>query len=234
MQEREKKVIDSAGFYSSGYLPIDFMLAGFVYESIKPFFKGSLALELGPASGLMTKHLVNDFSTIHLIEGSEKLIKQVPLFTNAIMHCSMFEDFQTEIRFDTIIMSHVLEHVEDPVQLLAKVKNWLAPGGVVIIVVPNAESIHRIVAVKMGILDNIHELNDRDKALGHYRVYDMEILENHVMIAGLKVLQKGGSFLKPLTNEQIEKSWTTEMIRGFYETGKHFPDHCAAIFIVAS
>ena len=181
----------------------------------------------------MTKHLVSDFKTLHLVEASEHLANQVPNYPNVIVHRSMFEDFTTDEKFDTIVMSHALEHVEQPVELMIKIRSWLASGGVFIVVVPNAKSIHRIVGVKMGLLQSLYELNERDISLGHYRIYDAESLLRDIIAAGLIVRNNGGSFLKPVSNAQIEEHWTAEMIEGFYEAGKEFPDNCAELFMVA-
>jgi len=46
-------------------------------------------------------------------------------------------------RFGSVLLSQVLEHVEDPHAVLRKVSQTLRPGGVVYIVVPNASSIWR-------------------------------------------------------------------------------------------
>ena len=40
-------------------------------------------------------------------------------------------------RFGTILMSHVLEHVRDPVAVLRKLKAALTPGGRIVVAVPN-------------------------------------------------------------------------------------------------
>ena len=42
----------------------------------------------------------------------------------------------------------------------------------------------------------------------------------------------GGVFLKPLTNSQIEKWWTEEMMDAFYELGKEYPEIAAEIYAV--
>jgi SAM-dependent methyltransferase len=234
MKERDQKVQDASLFYNEQILNIDYKQADFVYQSIKPYFKGNIALELGPASGYMTKNLINNFEILHLIEGSKELLNQIPEYPNIIKHHSMFEDFDFDFQFDTIIMSHVLEHIEKPLEVLTQIKNWLKNDGIFVVSVPNAKSLHRLVAVKMGLLPTEYTLNDRDHVLGHYRVYDLDTLSKDLLTSGFKIVQTGGSFLKPLSNSQIEQYWSNKMVDGFFEMGKQFPENCAEIFIICS
>ena len=46
--------------------------------------------------------------------------------------------------FDFIRISHVLEHLNDPVKYLAMIRDWLAPGAVVYVEVPNIEEACRV------------------------------------------------------------------------------------------
>lgn len=234
MNELENKVVESSKFYNDSFLKVDFKLAEYGFQTIKPFFRGNSALELGPASGYMTKNIVNEFASVHLVEGSSQLLNQIPDYENVIKFNSMFEDFNTDETFDTIIMSHVLEHISDPVFVLEKIKSWLKPDGVFIVAVPNAKSIHRLAAVQMELLDSEYTLNERDHQLGHYRVYDLNLLKEHVRQAGFDVIYSGGYFLKPVSNAQIENNWTEEMVEGFYKLGQQFQENCAEIFLVCS
>src|SRR3954468_20713087 len=105
MDKIQEKVERSAGFYDK-YLNFDYQLSDFGFQKIKSFFKGDVALEIGPANGYMTKSLVNEFKELHLLEASEDLLNQIPDYKNVVKYHSMIEDFQTELQFDTIIMSH--------------------------------------------------------------------------------------------------------------------------------
>lgn len=50
-----------------------------------------------------------------------------------------------EASYDAIMMNHVIEHVHDPVALLMECKRLLKPGGILVAVTPNIESLgHRI------------------------------------------------------------------------------------------
>ncbi|MCW5892125.1 MAG: class I SAM-dependent methyltransferase [bacterium] len=51
------------------------------------------------------------------------------------------EDFTTPERFDLILLLNLVEHVEDPVGVLAHVRTLLAPGGVVLVSTPNTDSL---------------------------------------------------------------------------------------------
>jgi len=232
MSDIKDKVDQSSAFYNRSFLNFDYQLADYGFRALKPFFKGKLGLELGPASGYMTKLLISEFDSLHIVEGSSNLLKQIPDYKNVVKHHSIFEDFEIDIAFDTVIMSHVLEHIAEPNRVLSKIYKWLDKDGVFLVSVPNAKSIHRLVAVQMGLLKSEYDLNSRDYELGHYRVYDLATLREDVLKAGFNIIASGGYFLKPLTNGQIENNWNQEMIEGFYRVGQYFPENCAEIFLV--
>jgi hypothetical protein len=48
-----------------------------------------------------------------------------------------FEDFDAAERFDVVLMLNLIEHVADPIAVLSKARELLAPGGVVWIQTPN-------------------------------------------------------------------------------------------------
>ena len=219
-------------FYLHNNLGLDIKLIEFQYPLFKQYFTGSTCLELGPATGYMTRLLVHDFKTVHAVDGSQKLLDQIAPVVNLIKTCSLFEQYEPPQRFETIMMNHVLEHIEQPVELLKKIKNWLAPYGVLIVGVPNAKSFHRLAAVEMGLLDTEYQLNARDHELGHYRVYDFNLLEQAVKEAGFAVKKKNGTYLKFLSNAQMEKSMDDSMMLAYHKLGNQFIENCAEIILV--
>jgi 2-polyprenyl-3-methyl-5-hydroxy-6-metoxy-1,4-benzoquinol methylase len=233
MNKSELDRVESlSDWYLLEQLDFDKRLIRFRYETIKSKLVGKRGLELGPAEGEMTQFLIQDFEELTIVEGSSELLKKIPDRTNLVKVHSIFEDFQPDQAFDSIILEHVLEHVDDPLDLLRRVHKWLAPNGRLFVGVPNGNSIHRLVAVKMGMLDNPCQLNARDHALGHRRVYTHKTLRTAIEQSGLRVMEMGGVFFKPLSNGQIQENWTEEMIQGFYELGKDFPEIAAEIYAV--
>lgn len=235
MSGNEQQRVESLSeWYLKEQLDFDKRLIRFRYETIKPKLVGPRGLELGPAEGEMTQFLIQDFEQLTIVEGSSELLAQIPEHTNLIKVHALFEQFQPKHPFDSIILEHILEHVDDPVGLLRRVKNWLSPNGKLFLGVPNGNSIHRLVAVKMGLLNNPCQLNSRDHALGHRRVYTPATFRSDIEKSGLSVLEMGGVYFKPLSNGQIQEHWNEEMIQGFYELGKDFPEYAAEIYAVCS
>jgi SAM-dependent methyltransferase len=217
-------VYDNRGF--------DTRLAAYAYRTIKPYFVGSSCLELGPADGEMTGFLKDDFSSLAVVDAMPEFVRNAErLGPNIKGYVSLFEEFQPDESFDTIVIADVLEHVQDPPMLLRRAVDWLNPGGRIIAAVPHAGSLHRRLGVKLGMLERETQLNEQDFALGHRRVYTWEHLDEHIRAAGLEALAKGGIFLKLLSNTQLSKL-DDDLIDGMFELGKDLPQLCSQIYAV--
>lgn len=195
--------------------------------------RGSI-LELGPAEGLMTEHLLGLDQNLHVIEGSERFATELKKrFPSIHVIHSLFEEAEINQTFDNIVLGHVLEHVHDPVFLLNKIRNWLAPNGKVLCAVPNAKSLHRQVAVEMGLIHSVFQMSEKDVHHGHMRIYTPETLQGDFLKAGYQILSRGGYWLKPLSDAQLETVCTPEMLQGFMKLGEFYPDSAAEIYVIA-
>lgn len=221
-----------SGFYKTEKLGFDLKLVEKGFYTFKPFFTGKSCLELGPATGYMTKHLQGCFEKLTAVEGSKTLIDQIPDYPNLHKVYCLFEAFVPNEQFDTIVINHVLEHLEDPIALLKNARNWMMDHGVCIVGVPNAKSFHRLAAVHMGLLKSEYELNSRDLELGHLRVYDLDTLKKHVLEAGFIIKAEGGLFLKFLSNAQIEKNLEDDVVEAYFSIAKEFYVNSAEIFLI--
>ena len=230
----EKERLNNISDYWSSKTGVNSTFVTFSYKALQPFFRRDSCLELGSADGQMTQYLVQDFDKVVAVDGSQRFINELSQLKikNLETVCSLFEEYKSGERFDTVIMSHILEHVDNPVEIISIGKRYLKPGGVLLIDVPNARSFHRIAAVEMGLLTKIDDLNETDLMLGHRRVYTSDLMKEHIKLAGLRLIHWGGHFLKTVSNKQIEESWNDDMMKAYFEVGKSFPDYCAEIYFV--
>lgn len=234
MPVEQQRIDHASEWYLKEQLDFDIRMIKYRYRSIRPHFVGTTACELGPAEGQMTRLLLQDFRSLTVVDAAADLLDLIPPAPGLIKVNSLFEDYSPQCRFSTIVMEHILEHVEFPVELLRRASEWLdeKQQSRMIVGVPNALSFHRLAAVRMGLLRTPSSLNPRDITLGHRRVYTPDTLRADVEAAGLRVVMTGGVFLKPLSNSQIQDHWTDQMIEAFYELGRDFQENAAEIFAV--
>lgn len=99
-----------------------------------PFVSGKRVLDFGCGHGGFLMRLRSIAETVMGVDSENTL---VPHFRE---HGIPFSQSLEEVEgpFDVITLFHVLEHLEDPMAILLKLKDLLAPGGQILIEVPNA------------------------------------------------------------------------------------------------
>lgn len=225
--------IASNSLYAEGLSQISTIRYSF--EIFKRHMHFNDVLELGPAEGIMTELLVKNNYEVSIVEGSTLFANALAdRFTLKSVYNCLFEELETKETFSNIILGHVLEHVENPIEILKNISKQLKPGGKILAAVPNSRSLHRQAAVIMKLLKQENELNSLDIHHGHRRVFDPESFRNVFYQAGLKIDVFGGYWLKPLSNKQIDEDWTPEILNAFMQLGERYPDIAGEIYIVAS
>lgn len=210
------------------------LMINYTFEVFSKYLNNGSILELGPAEGLMTQKLILATNNLTVVDGSklfcERLKEQFP---NINIIYSLFEDYEPKEKFDNIILGHVLEHVDNPILILNKCKEWIDVNGRILAAVPNSLSIHRQAAALMGIIDTEETMSDLDIHHGHKRIYNPISFRHDFSKSGFEILHYGGYWLKPLSDKQIIKDWTKEMIYAFMKLGERYPDIAAEIYIIA-
>ncbi|MCB1733790.1 MAG: class I SAM-dependent methyltransferase [Gammaproteobacteria bacterium] len=210
-------------------------------RSFSPFFVSGRFLELGSFRGDFTKRLRDFSDDITCVEASKEAMHAArdALGIEGISYVnSTFETADLRGGFDTIIMTHVLEHLDDPVAVLRRVNNeWLSDTGRFLLACPNANAPSRQIAVKMGLITHNSAVTTGEREHGHRCTYALDTLERDATEAGLKVVARSGVFFKALANFQWDQLLQTnivsdEYLEGCYKLGQHYPDLCSTIFLV--
>lgn len=229
---------------SSEYLPNaatsienNLILNWYPKRVIERFGRCKSILELGIGHGY-TPILFNSVCDRHVIvEGSPLVIslfeKNNPAFSGEII-LSYFENFDTEERFDVIVMGFVLEHVDDPGLILDRFRRFLKPNGRLFASVPNAKSLNRRIGLELGKIDDIYSLNANDLALGHKRQYCRETFKNEIQEHGYRVVSEEGIYLKPLPLGVLQSLDDFEdNLQAMLRVGIEFPDLCVGLLMEA-
>jgi 2-polyprenyl-3-methyl-5-hydroxy-6-metoxy-1,4-benzoquinol methylase len=228
-----KENLDS---YVANYTNFNDWLIRQRYELLKRYFKGGTCLELGPANGEGTAYLLDNFARVVAVDGSQQAIDDLKKrFPTGKLECicSYFEDLAIGEKFDTIVLAHILEHVDNPDGILQVAKKFLKPDGIMIVDVPNGMSLHRQIGVEMGLLEKVTDLNEGDLSIGHKRVYTPEVFQKQITDAGLEIDRFGGVFIKILSNAQSEKTFDEKQLAALLTIGERYPDIAAEMYVIA-
>jgi SAM-dependent methyltransferase len=212
----------------------------YMVRSFEPFFRSGSLLELGSFKGEFTRHLLNYFDDLTCVEASGEAIEEArsKLGNSVKLINEMFETVTLSQRYDNIVLTHVLEHLDDPIRVLKRINDeWLAEGGRFFLVCPNANAPSRQIAVKMGLISHNAAVTPAEAEHGHRCTYSLDTLERDATAAGLKVVQRSGIFFKALANFQWDRLLQTDIISkeyldGCYKLGQQYPDLCSSIFLM--
>lgn len=213
----------------------DILLNWYPHRIIKLAKNKKSILELGLGHGFATKIFSKHFSNHVVLEGSSAIIKN---FRRNFSQChaqiikTYFEKFKSNKKFEIIVMGFVLEHVDNPLEMLIYFKKFLAPNGKMFVVVPNAEVLNRRLGNISGILPNIHKLSNNDIILGHKRYYTIKSLTRLIKDAGYEIRRVEGIYLKPFTTKQIMSlSLDKKIINALCKVGIDYPELCCGILV---
>jgi 2-polyprenyl-3-methyl-5-hydroxy-6-metoxy-1,4-benzoquinol methylase len=212
----------------------------FMLKSFQPFFKKGNLLELGSFQGNFTKRFLPYFDDITCVEASDEAIEisKKQLGAKVKYVNSLFETATLPGKYDNIVLTHVLEHIDDPILVLKRINDeWLSDTGRLFLVCPNANAPSRQIAVKMGLISHNTAVTPAEKDHGHRITYTLDTLERDARAACLNVVHRSGVFFKALANFQWDKLLGTDVIsdaylEGCYQLGQQYPDLCSSIFIM--
>lgn len=188
-------------------------------------------LELGCATGLMTARLAGEQRTVVAVDRAETYLERgrtrelpgVRWLTG-----DLEEPLPGDLgAFEHVVLANVLHELDDPAGLLRRVAaSHLAPGGLVHVSLQNPCSLHRLVALEMGLLDALEEVSAAGHRYATRRLYGADDVAALARACGLEVAGREGVMLKPLPNDAMA-ALPDDVLAGFVAAARHLPDHGA-------
>jgi 2-polyprenyl-3-methyl-5-hydroxy-6-metoxy-1,4-benzoquinol methylase len=208
-------------------------------DYIIPRLRGERILELGAGDRIWTRKLVERFEHVTTVDAAGEILRamreRLAGHSNWTGVVSYFEDYyQPQERFDTVVATGVLEHVDDPLVVLQRARtHWLRRGGQIAITVPHALSLHRRLAVVMGLSTHPGQLGEADRRLGHQRCLTCFEMDRIILEAGLKIVERKGLVTKLLPNALMTQC-SGEQLKGMFDLGLELPiEYAASLYYLA-
>jgi len=235
-----KNILDTHVTIYEGQNPYDYdnsiILNWYPQRIIELTKNAKSILELGLGHGFTAQIFSRQFKKHVVLEGSPSVIenfrKHFPDCQPEIIE-TYFENFASSEKFDVIVMGFVLEHVDDPLQIITHFKNFLAPGGKMFIAVPNAEALNRRLGHFAGLLPDLQVLSENDIISGHKRYYTVKSLTEEVKNAGCEMELMEGIYLKPFTTKQMMSlNFEKNIIEALCKAGVDYPELSLGILVM--
>jgi len=136
-------------------------------------------LDVGCRDGELREYL-HDKKSIHYIGIDPGLDSEIEHKEKWFFN-STIEDFKTDLKFDIIVMSHVLEHTQSPYLALKKAQSFLKPSGKILMSVPNIYTFKFLQVIPFNI-KGYPKGN-----IGHYQEFTKMEIENLCRDLKLKI-----------------------------------------------
>lgn len=190
----------------------------------------------------------HDFKKMVIVEPSQNFVdnakREARTYDGKIVCIQGFFEESVEeikelnIRFDYIVLSSLLHEVEKPKNLLKAIKQLCSENTILHVNVPNAYSIHRLLAKEMGIIQEVHEISELQQTMQRNSVFDINTLSQILEECGYIVLEKGSYFPKFLSAKQMELMLKQGIVQenifdGLDQMIKYFPEYGSEIYIQA-
>jgi hypothetical protein len=205
-------------------------------------------LEVGCGLDPLFSHC-SDFEELVIVEPVELFYQHAtaaltePSFQRkvAIRHALLEDDmdFLRSRAFQFVVLAGMLHEVESPAQILNCLLEISSPETVIHINVPNARSFHRLLALEMGLVKDVHEKSASNERLQQNTVFDLGSLSDLVLRSGFRIVDSGTFVIKPFTHQQMqdmidENVLTEDVIEGLYGMSRHLPEVGAEIYMDVS
>lgn len=106
--------------------------------------KGGRMLDVGAGDGSFSAGLSTAGYRAHMIDLDQRCGRAVETVPGASFALETFEGLSDRGPYELILMSQVLEHALDPADWLGRARGLLAPGGMVVVLLPNFGGIYRL------------------------------------------------------------------------------------------
>lgn len=197
-------------------------------------------LEIGCGMEPLFQYIDEDYKSYYIVEPSSIFYDNAVRLAQGKNVVCIHDFFPTEkglqdAEFDFILCSGLLHELEQPEKLLEGIFKISNENTLVHINVPNAKSIHRLIAKGMGLITNEYELSDRNLLYQQHNVYDLKSLKASMEHAGLEVVECGSYFIKPFSHGQMyglvkEKIINEDVLDGLYNIVQYMPEYGSEIF----
>lgn len=229
-------------YQSSDFEPVQARMRKRLLFEVLERLKPRRILEIGCGMDALFRHW-NGFDRFVIVEPGSNFAKKARVDAAGDQRIDVVEglieestDRLSDERFDLILVSGLLHEVSDPAAVLQCIRPLCRSGTVVHVNVPNANSLHRLLALEMGLIEYASEISNRQRALQQKRTFYLSDLISLCEQSGFRVTENGSYFIKPFTHSQMAELQTIgildeRMLDGLFRLERLLPGFGSEIYV---
>ena len=166
-------------------------------------------VEVGCGNNSITTYL-KDFKRAVIIEPVKELLEKNLLKSESDERLSGFHGYLTQFeqesneKFDVCVLSSLLHEISNQSEMLIDCWNLLNPGGTLVVNVPNAMSLHRILAVNKGLINSVFEISQTQRRMQQLSPpFSTESLEHLIRRSGFSIQRIYTVIPKPFDHQSM-------------------------------
>lgn len=209
--------------YEKNYLNLPFESALREYRKISILdalrkYPHTRILEIGCGADPLFQY-IDDYDRMVVIEPGELFYEMIQRLLKDDSNILVIKDLVENVacnlheeNFDFIIIGGFLHEIDNPEKILEVVRNLCSEKTILYTYVPNAKSFHRLLAYKMGIIENIYQKSGHDDLFTRQNVYNKDTFNELLLKNNFRIVESGSYFVKPFTHDQMEEMLTYSII----------------------
>ncbi len=194
-------------------------------------------LDLGCATGLMARELLSAVEGAEYcgLDHSEMYLERAR--SRGLPNCEFLHGNLDDLtlaaeKWTHVLLTNVLHEVDDPQALLKSASGLLADGGMLHVTLQNPNSVHRLAALDLGLISSLDTVSELGRRYATRRMLYQGDLIELIELAGLRVIDVRGVFLKPLPNVELQKLGRSSL-DALEAVAYRFPENCAMNYVLA-
>lgn len=172
-------------------------------------FSWQSLVEVGCGNNSITIYL-KDFKRAVIIEPVKELLDRNLMNRESDERLSGFHGYLTQFeqrsneKFDVCVLSSLLHEISNQSEMLIDCWNLLKPGGKLVVNVPNAMSLHRILALNKGLIKSVFEISQTQKRMQQLSPpFSTETLEHLMSCNGFSIQRIYTVIPKPFDHQSM-------------------------------
>lgn len=178
-------------------------------------------LDVGVGRSAVSRHLEFPIASLALVEpmkwaldrdeqrfGSDHVTRFHGTYQSFISQAS------AKRKYDVVLFSGVLHEMneDEAEQAVASTSSILAAGGLVLAVVPNRNSIHRVLGVHLGLQDSLDSRTQAEVRVSQQNGYTMSTLDGKFASHGFRSVLTETFFLKLSSHAEMAKAMESKVL----------------------